>query len=147
MCVLDGMIRLLLPPSPSPFQNSSRSKTSGSEINLWFMMLQHLKWFKLLKLFTSDPNQNSRIKIFAHSKAFFMGKLESVRKVLTIRCIKVFSFSVQSIMRFDIQKQSETLSKENLIYNTLRWIYYAYLRNTHGCCGGCFKRHFRKCLL
>lgn len=147
MCVLDGMIGLLLPPSPSPSWNSSRSKTSGSGINLWFMTSQRLKWFKLLKLFTSDPNQNSCIKIFAQSKAFFMGKLESARKVSTIRCIKVFSFSVQSIMRFDIRKQSGTLSKENLIYNTLHWIYYAYLRNTCVCCGGCFKRHFRKCLL
>ena len=99
------------------------------------MTFQRMKWFKLLKLFTFDPNQNSCNQIAALPKAFFKGKLESTRKVLTIRCIKVFSFSVQSIMRFDIWKQSETLSKENFIYNTLRWIYYEYFRKTHGCCG------------
>lgn len=45
-------------------------------MNLWFMRLQRPKWFKLLKLFTSDPNQDSCIKIFAHSKAlFFNGQI------------------------------------------------------------------------
>lgn len=42
-------------------------------------------------------------------------------------CIKMFSFWVQSIMDCDIQKHTQTLSKENLICNERLCIHYAHL--------------------